>query len=428
MYPESDIAEAIPHLDKAERLQLYKLLGDETVSDIFAHLDDVEDYIEELSNEKVADIIEEMDADDAIDVLEELDDDKRQEIIKLLDEETANDIILLDQYDEDLIGSRMTTNFITINCNMSVKEATKSVIEQAADNDNISTIYALNDDLTYHGALTLRDLIVARPNTPLSDIVSTAYPCLYANETIQNCVDKLRDYSEDSIPLLSPENHVIGVITSSELVDITADEMEEDYAKFAGLTQQIDLEEKLSTSIKKRLPWLLFLMGLGLVVSTLIGSFSFVIAALPLLVGFQSLILDMSGNIGTQSLAVTIRVITNDDLNRKDKIKLVLKELRIGIINGLVIGLLSTLVCSIYVFLVPTGPDNYFESLKMSSCIGIALLSAMTCASLSGTLVPLLFKKLKIDPAVASGPLLTSLNDLIAATVYYGIAWAMLLA
>lgn len=429
-YHESDIAEILPKLSKEERLHLYHVLGTETVSEIFTYLDDVEDFVEELGNEKVADILEEMDANEAIDVLEELDENTREEIIKLLDDEVANDIKLIDKFDESVIGSRMSTNFIVIQNNLSVAEATKSVIKQASDNDNISTIYAIDENQKYYGAIDLRDLIIARKNTPLSDVISTAYPFLYADEPIEECIEKIKEYYEDSIPVLDRDNKVIGVITSSEIVDVVSEELEEDYAKLAGLTAQEDLEEPLLKSLQKRLPWLVSLMAMGLIVSTLIGSFSGVLKLLPILVCFQSLILDMSGNTGTQSLAVTIRVISNETLKGSEKIKLIFKELRVALLNGLILGSIATLICAVYInFVIGKSYDiiGFFPSLKVASCIGLALLVAMITSGLSGTVIPMIFKKIKIDPAVASGPLLTTINDLIAASVFYGISWMILI-
>lgn len=429
-YHESDIAEAVSTLTSEERRWLYNILEPELISDVFSYLDDVEDFVEELSNEQVADIIQDMDADDAVDVLDELDTEKRQQIIDLLDKETAEDIELLNSYPDDQIGSRMTTNFVTIPRTLTIKQAMKSVVEQASENDNISTIYVLNEHGEYYGAITLRDLVVARSGDTLSDFVSTAYPHLYATESVDDCLEKLKDYSEDSIPLLNHKNQVIGVITGSELVDTISEEIEEDYAKFAGLTEQEDLDEGLGQSIKKRAPWLIALMFLGLLVSTLIGTFSTVITLLPILVCFQSLILGMCGNIGTQSLAVTLRVISTEDLDFKTKLKLIFKELRIGIVNGLLIGGLTALICSAYIYFVigsGYGVTTYVQSLQISACIGGALLISMAVASLAGTLVPMVFKKIKIDPAVASGPLLTTINDMLGASLYYGLAYVFLI-
>ncbi|MBQ7642645.1 MAG: magnesium transporter, partial [Clostridia bacterium] len=272
-YHENDIASILPKLTKQERIKLYRCLGNEAVSEIFAYLDDVDKYIEELDAEKAADIIESMDADDAIDVLDELEDDKKEEIISLMEKESVEDIQLIDSYDDDMIGSRMTTNYIAINKDLSVKQAMRSVIREAADNDNITTIYALNGDGTFYGAIELRDLIRARETTPLDDIITTSYPYVYATETIEECIEQLKDYSEDSIPVLNKDNALIGVITSSDIVEVVDEELGDDYAKLAGLTEAEDIKEPLFKSMRKRIPWLLALLALGLVVSGVIQQF-----------------------------------------------------------------------------------------------------------------------------------------------------------
>lgn len=425
-YHESDIAEVIPSLTKDERLKLYKILGNEAVSEIFAYLDDVETFIEELSSSAAADIIEEMDAYDAIDVLDELDEDKREEIIGLMDEDAAKDIHLIDAYDETLIGSQMSTNYVTVYDTDSIKQATKSVIEQAADNDNISTVYVIKkEDDTYCGATTLRDLVVARSNANLKDITVTAYPFFYADEPIADCIEELKDLSEDSIPILSKDNKILGVITGTELVDVVDQELGDDYAKLAGLTAEEDLNEPIYKSITKRIPWLLVLMGLGLIVSSVVGLFDPIITAIPLLFSFQTMIFDMSGNSGTQSLAVTIRVITAEDLNGKDKFKFVLKELRVGLANGFLLCIVAFIVTSAYFLLFKQLPlQNGFA---IAGCIGISIMTAMIFSSLGGTLLPIFFKKIKIDPAVASGPMITTINDLVSAVVYYGLAYLLLI-
>ena len=424
-YHESDIAEILPELTKEERLRLYKILGDEQVSEIFAYVEDVEQFIEELSNEKAADIIEEMDADEAIEILDELEDERRKEIFGLLDEDVANDIKLIEHYDDDLIGSRMTTNFVTVLTSLSIKEAMRSVVDQAAENDNISTIYVVDEEGVYKGAFSLRDLVIARTTSSIEKITITAYPFFYDDEEISQCIEELRDYSEDSIPILSRENKILGVITSNELVDVVDEELGDDYAKLAGLTREEELEEPVYKSVAKRLPWLALLMVLGLVVSSLIGTFEYVVTALPLLVTFQSLILDMSGNGGTQSLAVTIRVITATTLDKKERWRLIFKEIRVGLLNGLIIGVLALVLCTLYITFL--RGRSFGESTAIGACIGFSLLSAMTFSAFGGTIIPLIFKRINIDPAVASGPMITTINDLIAATIYYTLSNVLLI-
>ena len=201
--------------------------------------------------------------------------------------------------------------------------------------------------------------------------------------------------------------------------------MGEDYAKLAGLTAEEDLEETTKDSMKKRLPWLVALLFLGLGVSTVVGAFESVVAMLPLVICFQSLILDMAGNVGTQSLAVTIRVLMDENLTAGQKIRLVFKESRVGLANGLFLGILAFLFIGLYVSIFKGL--SFGDGFLMSLCVGVSLMLAILISSLVGTLVPLFFNKLGVDPAVASGPLITTVNDLVAVVTYYGLVWLFLI-
>lgn len=201
--------------------------------------------------------------------------------------------------------------------------------------------------------------------------------------------------------------------------------MGDDYAKLAGLTAEEDLKETTFQSMKKRLPWLIALLALGIIVSTVVGVFESVVAVLPIVICFQSLILDMAGNVGTQSLAVTIRVLMDEELTTLQKVGFVFKEVRVGLCNGLFLGSITFLFVGLYIWLFKkVSPDSAF---LISGCVGLALMVAMMVSSLVGTLIPMFFHKIKVDPAVASGPLITTVNDLVAVVTYYGLAWILLL-
>jgi len=424
-YHENDLAGVLEQLTKEDRVKIYKILGVETVSELFAYLDDVEKYINELDAERAADIIESMDADDAVDVLEELEEEKREELVALIDEEARNDIHLIQSYDDDEIGSLMTTNFIVVQQGVTVKQAMKELVSQAAENDNISTIYVCREDGRFYGAMELTDLIIARNYTDLESLITTSYPHVYATEKISQCIEELKDYSEDSIPVLDHDKSILGVITAQDLVEIVDDELGEDYAKLAGLTEEEEMEETLADSVKKRLPWLGLLLVLGLFVSSITGLFETVIDELPLIVFFQSLILGMSGNVGTQSLAVTIRVIMDEELEAGQILSRIFKEIRIGFSNGLVLGLASFLCIGFYIWIVKG--ISLYSAYAVSACIGAALLLAMTVSSFVGTAIPIFFKKIHVDPAVASGPLISTISDMVAVVTYYGLAWIFLI-
>lgn len=424
-YHDNDIASALDELNEQERKKLYQILGVERVSEIFAYLDDVGKYLDELELEKAADIIENMDADDAVDVLEEVDEEIREQIIELMDEESKEDINLIRSYEDDEIGSIMTTNFIEISKNLTIKQAMRELIAQAEENDNITTIYVKDADDTFYGAINLKDLIIARNYVELDSLITQSYPYVRDHDSITDCIERLKDYAEDSIPVLNDSNELLGVITSQDIVEVVDDEMGDDYAKLAGLTEEADFEETLFESVRKRIPWLVVLLGLSICVSTVTGLFEDVIAQLAIIVSFQSVILGMSGNVGTQSLAVTIRVLMDGNLETKNKISMVFKEMKIGFTNGLILGTLSFLFVGTYIML--TKGKTFGYSYAISACVGIALLLAMTISSFVGTMVPLFFAKIKVDPAVASGPLITTVNDLVGVITYYGMAWLLLI-
>ena len=389
-YHANDLAEVFPQLKVSERRKICRILDLDMLSDIFEHIDEQEaaEYLDEMDIKKAAAILSAMETDAVVDVLQMIPKEKKNLLIELMDDDARKDMAIIASFDEEEIGSRMTTNCIMIRENLTVKQAMSSLVEQA-------------------------------------DLIATSYPYVYGNELIDDCIERLKDYSEDSIPVLDNDNKLLGVITSQSMVDLVDDEMGEDYAKFAGLTAEEDLKEPLRESIKKRLPWLLVLLGLGMVVSSVVGLFEEVVSQLTIIMCFQSLILDMAGNVGTQSLAVTIRVLMDESLTGKQKAELVFKEMKIAFSNGSILGILSFALIGIYIALFKG--KTFVFAYAVSGCIGVSLLLAMVISGAVGTLIPLFFKKIHVDPAVASGPLITTVNDLVAVVSYYGLSWIFLI-
>jgi len=375
---ERDIAASLELLDTHQRAKLYRLIGAERLGDVFAYVSDAGKYLRELPQEQAADIVEAMDADDAVDALETVSPELRSALMEKL-------------------------------------------VAQAEENDNISTLFVNDDDGSFYGAIDLKDLIVAREETALDSLISRNFPTVLAHEHTEECLDRLRSYAEDSIPVLGEKRRVIGVITTDDIVEAVDDAMGDDYAKLGGLTGEEDLHEPLKTSLKKRMPWLIILLFLGMGVSSVVGLFEAVVSQVALIVCFQSLILDMAGNVGTQSLAVTIRVLMDEKLTARQKFDLVLKEMRVGFFSGLMLGALALVFIGLYVWLFKGKPLPY--ALCISGCAGAALVLSMVLSSLVGTVIPIFFKKVHIDPAVASGPLITTVNDLVAVVAYYGLAY-----
>lgn len=424
-YHDNDIAQSLKYLNRAERNLLYSALDAEWLAEIISYIDDPVEYVDEIGIDKLSAIINEMDADDAVDLWESIDESVKVKLRPMIDDQTKAAILLINSYDDDEVGSLITTNYICIHQSLTIRQAMHELVRQAGENDNIATIYVVDGRNRFCGAIDLKDLIVARENVPLDSLISYAYPYLLDHEKISDSIEKIKDYAEDSLPVLNRDKKIIGIITAQDVVEAVDDELGEDYAKLAGLSAEEDLNETIAESIKKRLPWLIILLFLGMGVSTVVGAFEGVVAVLPVVICFQSLILDMAGNVGTQSLAVTIRVLMDENLSAKDKLHLAAKEMKVGSCNGALLGVMALVFLGVYIVLFKGySAANAF---LISGCVGLSLLTAIVISSLVGTLVPMLFHKVKIDPAVASGPLITTINDLVAVVTYYGLAWVFLI-
>ena len=411
-YHENDLADALTALTPEERQKVYTVLGVDTVAEIFSYLDDAEPYLKELPSEKAANVVSHMDSDDAVDALDDLEEEDKAKIVGQLDKDSAEDVKMLLSYGEDEIGSSMTTNYICIRKDMTIRQAMSELVKQAGENDNISTLYVVDENDKFYGAIDLKDLIIARAEDRLEKLIARSYPYVTDHEKISDCIDRIVDYAERSLPVLNDAGELVGIITSADVVELVDDEMGDDYAKLGGLTSEEDLNEGVFESVKKRLPWLIALLFLGMLVSSVVGA-------------FESMVLDMAGNVGTQSLAVTIRVLVDENLTTSKKLHLLWKEMRVGLVNGALLAVMALgfLGCYIHFF----KAYAWGQAFLLSGCVGVSLIVAMVISSLVGTVIPMLFHKIHIDPAVASGPLITTINDLVAVVVYYGLAMIVLI-
>ena len=423
-FHDNDLAAVLGQLSAGERQELYEVLGTRWLAQVLSYTEDAGTYLQEMEPGRAAQVLSEMDADDAVDVLEDLPGAVQRQLVALLDDDSRRDVRTIRSYDEDEAGSMMTTNFVAIPRSLTIRQAMRELVRQAGEHDNIGTVYATEGGRLY-GAIDLKDLITARENDALEDIISTSYPYVTDHEKLSDCAQRLREYAEDSIPVVSADMRLLGVITAQDVVELVDDQLGDDYAKLGGLSGEEDLEESTRQSMRKRLPWLAILLVLGLGVSSVVGVFEGVVAAIPIVMCFQSLILDMAGNVGTQSLAVTIRVLADEELPAGQKRLLAGKELRVGFGNGLLLGLLAFVFIGLYLCVLKHTP--VMHAFLISGCVGLALMLSMVISSLVGTLIPMFFQALHVDPAVASGPLITTVNDLVAVVTYYGLVWLLLI-
>lgn len=427
-YHANDIAGVFDRLSVSERERVFRVVGREFMSEIVAFLDDAGDYLSGISAPDAAEIIERMDADDALEALDELDIQTRNEIFKLIaDSEIKEDIKLIDSYDDTEFGSRMSTNFIVVKRDYTIKQTMKTLVSEAAEKDNIYTIFVVDENGSFYGVIDLKDLIVARSDVELETLISNTFPFVYDKDIVSENIERLRGYSENMIPVISAANNtLLGVITSNDIIELVDEELGDDYAKLAALTAEQQPDETLFTSMKKRAPWLIALLFMGLVVSAVVGLFEGVVDALPIIVSFQSLILGMAGNVGTQSLAVTVRALGNSNENSfKEQFITILKEVRVALLNGLVLGAISFFIVGVYLSVFASVSFSFL--IATAGCVGIAMCFAMTISGFTGAVIPISLFRFGVDPAVASGPLITTINDLVAVISYYGLAWALLL-
>lgn len=328
-------------------------------------------------------------------------------------------------YGEDEIGSCMTNNYICISEALTIRGAMSELVQQAGEHDNISTLYVVDAQGRFAGAIDLKNLIIAREGDRLEDIISRSYPYVFEHDRIDDCIERIRDYDEDSLPVLTQDGHIAGILTSSDIVELVDDAMGDDYAKLAGLTSEDDLKEPVTVSMKKRLPWLIALLFLGMAVSSVVGMFESVAAALP---DSDLLPVAGAGHGGQRRHSVAGCHHPRADGRGSDsaeKLSLLAKEMKIGFLNGTSLGVMALVFLGVYVHVFKGYA--WLSAFLISGCVGVSLVAAMVISSLVGTVIPMFFHRIHIDPAVASGPLITTVNDLVAVVTYYGLAAVFLI-
>lgn len=313
----------------------------------------------------------------------------------------------------------LNTHILTIKPDMDVKDAMKVVVKQSNDDTLIDIIYVVHKQQLV-GVVDLKDLIIARSPLNVDQIMHENYHFVYEDEPIAKAIDTVQKYDRNMIPILSKKKELLGVITAEMALDLLADETLEDYHKLASLSEY-DVHSKPWMRSKKRLPWLLILLALSLITASVLSFFEATLQTIIVLVLFQPMILDSAGNISTQSLAKAILVINeNPDANMK---QFIIKELWIGLINSIFLATAGFGFSFIFLWLFQSSPTN----LGVSSTVGISLFVALLIGAMTGAFVPLILRKLKIDPSVASGPFMTTLNDVLSLTIYFTLATLILL-
>jgi magnesium transporter len=422
-----EISEAILELSEQQRLTLYKVLTPEDISYAIAHLEleKVFELFEEMKPRYIVNIIQELDIDDAVEIIRSLPEEERAGYLKLMDKDHRASIKEMFQYEEDTAGSIMTTEYIEVDVEDTVSIAMKKMIEQAVDAETIYTIYVVDNKNKLVGTLSLRELILARKGQFVKDIMNSRLVTVKASADQEDVADLAMDYDFTSIPVVDHLNKMLGIITIDDIIDVVEEEAIEDYSRLAAVSDvAIDSDtETIWMSAKKRLPWLLILSVLGFLTSTIIAQFEGTLNAVPTIALFMPMILGMAGNTGTQSLAVTIRGLNEGEFDERSQIlKHLVREVGTGLLNGVLIGIILFGVS--YLFLRVSGIDH---ALTITQVVSLSIVVSLTVATFSGALIPIIINSFKIDPAVASGPFVTMVIDIIALSVYFMLATILII-
>ncbi|VEU81021.1 magnesium transporter [Haploplasma axanthum] len=410
-----DQSEVLNELDFIDQVRLLNYLKDSELSEVLSYLDpeDGAKLITELDISRQKNIFDQMEIDDAVDILDELDSEDQSAILDVLDEKAEYQKLL--NYEDDEAGALMTFEFVEIKSQIDVKDAMKMLIAKAPDVESISTLFLVNENKKYLGTVKLNELIKAKSPLIVDTLLIQA-PSVKDKDDIDLVIHQMREYGLYEIAVCNDEDILIGIITLDDAIEAYEEEAIEDFAKLAAIN---DTEEKsiIKTALH-RLPWLVILLLATIPIALASSMFEEVILSVSILSLFQPLILDASGDVATQTLAVTLRKLNQSDGATFTDGK---KEILTGVINGLILGLTSAIIT--YFLAVILKMD---EPIMVSLVVGIALLLSVIIGPILGFLIPVVLNKFKIDPAVASGPFITTLVDILSLIIFFGLATLLL--
>lgn len=418
----ADIADLYQDLDLDQAEYLYRLLDEETAADVLMELDEDDrlKLLEGMPTEEIAKQIEHLDTDDAVDVIQQLDEDDRDEILSHIDDvEQAGDIIDLLKYDEDTAGGLMGTEMVVVNENMSMPECIREMRSQAEEMDEIYYVYVVDNDYKLKGIFPLKKMITHPSVSKIKHVMEEDPASVKADTPIDEVALDFEKYDLVAMPVIDSIGRLVGRITVDDVMDKVRESTERDYQLASGLSSDVETDDTLFTQTKARLPWLLVGMLGGIGNSLILGNFESGLMVDPTLALFIPLIGGTGGNVGTQSSAIVVQGLANGSLDIRNSGRQLLKELGVGLINGCIISLLVF----VYNFF-KLGSAHQATTLAVS----LSLMSVVLFASVFGTFVPLTLEKLKIDPALATGPFISITNDIIGMLIYMVISSALIIS
>ena len=412
-YHHADIAEVLEELNSDDATYIIKLLDSEKTSDVLMELDDDyrEKILKNLSIQEIAEEVEELDSDDATDIISELPEEKQKKVIsKISDAEHKADIKELLKYDEDSAGGLMAKELIKVNENWSVTRCVKEMRTQASEVTRVHSVYVVDNDDILLGRLSLKDLLVANPKTKIKSIYKKNVDHVFDTDTAESVASTMQKYDLGAIPVINKKKKLLGRITIDDIVDLIKEEAEEDYQLAAGILQDVDVDDSIFELTRARLPWLIVGLIGGIGAAFVMGGFDEILFQHKILFYFTPLIAAMAGNVGVQSSAIIVQGLANDEIKGSINNRL-FKETLLSILNGVILaGLLFLFI--------------YFwkGEIDIALALSIALVAVVIVAGIIGTFIPLFLNKRGIDPAIATGPFITTSNDIFGILIYFMVA------
>ena len=410
----ADIAEIYDELNIEEAKFLYLLLDDDTAADVLAELedDDRERFLKALPLEVIArKFIDNMDSDDAADVLGGLTDEQQETILSHIDDvEQAGDIVDLLHYDEDSAGGLMAKELVVVNENWTVLTCLRDLSRQAEDIDEIYYVYVIDDDNKLKGTLSLKKMILSPTSARISNLYNPDIMAVKTDEDKEEVAHIMEKYDLVALPVIDSIGRLVGRITIDDVVDVIREEAEKDYQLMSGISEDVEANDSVWLQSRARLPWLLIGLAGGILSAKVIGSHESELGINPAMAFFIPMIAAMGGNVGVQSSAIIVQGLAGNSLGMEGHLSRLLRELMGAFVNGI--------TCSSLVFIY-----NYFflDSFALTISVTVALFSVIVVASVFGTFIPLLLNRFKIDPALATGPFVTTLNDIVGLFIYLSI-------
>ena len=409
----ADIAEILEELTSDQATYIIKLLDSEKTSDILMELDDDdrERILNNLSAKEIAEEVEELDTDDATDIISELSEERQKRVIsKIEDKEHKADIKELLKYDEDSAGGLMAKELVKVNENWSVTRCVKEMRSQASEVTRVHSVYVVDNNDKLLGRLSLKDLLVANPKSNIKAIYISKVDFVNVNDSGEHVASIMQKYDLGAIPVVDNQQKLLGRITIDDIVDLIKEEAEKDYQLAAGITQDVDVDDSIYKLSWARLPWLfLGLLG-GIGAAAVMGGFEEILMKYKILFYFTPLIAAMAGNVGVQSSAIIVQGLANDDI--KDSINnRLFKETLLSIMNGIILAIF------LFGFIV-----YWQDNVDVALAISISLVVVIIVAGIVGTFIPLFLNKRGIDPAIATGPFITTSNDIFGILIYFLVA------